>query len=68
LIELDESHFGARRVRGFHGELKRDRGTLKQLVFGIFERKGGVYAGIIPDCKKKKTAQSYFIGKVDITV
>jgi len=55
-------------VRGFHGELKRDRGTLKQLVFGIFERKGGVYAGIIPDCKKKKTAQSYFIGKVDITV
>ena len=37
-VELDESYFGAIRVRGFHGKLKRGRGTQKQPVFGIFER------------------------------
>jgi transposase-like protein len=65
LIELDESYFGARRVRGFHGKLKRGRGTLKQPVFGIFERNGRVYTEIIPDCKKK-TLQRVILGKVDI--
>jgi len=35
LIELDESYFGARRVRGFHGKLKRGRGTLKQPVLSM---------------------------------
>ena len=38
-IELDERYFGAKRIRGYHGKLKRGRGTLKQPVFGIFERK-----------------------------
>lgn len=42
-IEVDESYFGAKRQRGFHGKLKRGRGTLKQPVFGIFEREGRVY-------------------------
>ncbi len=28
--EVDESYFGARRKRGFHGKLKRGRGTQKQ--------------------------------------
>lgn len=42
-IELDESYFGAKRQRGLHGKLKRGRGTLKQPVFGIFERDGRVY-------------------------
>ena len=65
LIELDESYFGARRMRGFHGKLKRGRGTLKQPVFGIFERSGRVYTEIIPDCKKK-TLQQVILGKVDI--
>lgn len=41
-IEVDESYFGAKRQRGFHGKLKRGRGTLKQPVFGIFERNGRV--------------------------
>jgi hypothetical protein len=36
-IEVDESYFGAKRQRGFHGKLKRGRGTLKQPVFGIFQ-------------------------------
>jgi transposase-like protein len=50
--ELDESYFGARRVRGYHGKLKRRRGTLKQPVFGILKRNGRVYTEIIPNCKK----------------
>ena len=62
-VELDESYFGAKRQRGFHGTLKRGRGTLKQPVFGIFEREGRVYTEIVPDCKKK-TLQAVIQGKV----
>src|SRR4030042_4251690 len=62
-IECDESYFGARRVRGFHGKLKRGRGTMKQPVFGIFERNGRVYTEIVPNCKKK-TLQPVILGKV----
>ena len=51
-IEVDESYFGAKRQRGFHAKLKRDRGTLKQPVFGIFKRNGRVYTEIVADCKK----------------
>ena len=51
-VELDESYFGAKRIRGYHGKLKRGRGTKKQPVFGIFERNGRVYTEIVPDCKK----------------
>ena len=64
-IELDESYFGARRIRGFHGRLKRGRGTMKQPVFGIFERNGRVYTEIVPDCKKR-TLQRVILGKVDV--
>ena len=63
-IELDESYFGARRTRGYHGKLKRGRGTMKQPVFGIFEREGKVYTEIIPNCKKK-TLQRVILGKID---
>ena len=66
LIELDESYFGAGRIRGFHGKLKKGRGTYKQPVFGIFERNGRVYTEIVPDCKKK-TLQKVILGKVDIS-
>jgi transposase-like protein len=70
-VELDESYFGAKRVRGFHGKLKRGRGTLKQPVFGIFKRENilgreVVYTEIVPDCKKK-TLQAIIKGKVDIS-
>lgn len=37
-VELDESYFGAKRVRGYHGKLKRGRGTLKQPVFGVLKK------------------------------
>ena len=63
-VELDESYFGARRKRGYHGKLKRGRGTKKQPVFGIFERNGRVYTEIIPDCKKQ-TLQSVILGIID---
>ena len=62
-IEVDESYFSAKRQRGFHGKLKRGRGTLKQPVFGIFERDGRVYTEIVPDCKKQ-TLQAVILGKV----
>jgi transposase len=48
-VEVDESYFGARRVRG-----KRGRGASgKTIVFGIFKRNGCVYTEIVPDCKKR---------------
>jgi transposase-like protein len=62
--EVDESYFGAKRVRGFRGKLKRGRGTLKQPVFGILKRNGQVYTEIIPNCKKK-TLQAIIKGKID---
>lgn len=50
IIELDESYFGARRIRGKHIKLKRGRGTRKQPVFGIYQRGGRVYTEIVPNC------------------
>ena len=45
-VEVDESYFGARRVKG-----KRGRGASgKTPVFGILQRGGKVYTEIVPDC------------------
>ena len=58
-VEVDESYFGPRRVRG-----KRGRGALgKTIVFGIFERDGRVYTEIVPDAKKR-TLQAIIRGHV----
>lgn len=52
-IELDESYFGSRYVRG-----KRGRGALgKTIVFGIYKRNGKVYTEIVPDVKKDTLLQ-----------
>ena len=64
--EVDESYFGAKRVRGYRGRLKRGRGTLKQPVFGILKRNGRVYTEIIPNCKKT-TLQAIIKGTVEQT-
>jgi len=49
-IEIDESFFGARRVRG-----KRGRGALgKTIVFGMKKRKGNVYTQIVKNCSAKE--------------
>ena len=59
-IELDESYFGARRVRG-----KRGRGASgKTIVFGLLKRNDRVYTEIIPDAKKA-TLQAIIRGKID---
>lgn len=48
-IEIDESYFGARRVKG-----KRGRGAYgKTIVFGIKQREGKVYTQVIKNCTKK---------------
>ncbi|WP_428539759.1 IS1595 family transposase [Profundibacter sp.] len=60
IIEVDESFFGARRVKG-----KRGRGAYgKTTVFGVFERDGKVYTEIVPDCSKP-TLQGIIRGRVD---
>jgi len=60
---VDESFFGPARVRGRPGPRKRGRGTLKQPVFGIYERNGAVYTELVPDCSAK-TLQSIIRGKI----
>ena len=48
VVELDESYFGPRRIRG-----KRGRGASgKTIVFGIFKRDDKVYTEIVPDASK----------------
>ena len=64
-VEVDESYFGRGRVRGNRAKLKRGRGTLKQPVFGIFEREGRVYTEVVPDCKKR-TLQAVILGKISL--
>ena len=60
-VEVDESYFGPRRVRG-----KRGRGANgKTIVFGMFKRNGSVYTEIVPD-PKKRTLQAIIRGRVDV--
>jgi len=60
-IEVDESYFGARRVRG-----KRGRGASgKTIVFGIYKRNGSVYTEIVPNVQRK-TLQNIIRGKVSL--
>ena len=60
-IELDESYFGAKRVRG-----KRGRGAFgKTIVFGIYKRNGCVYTEIVPNCSRK-TLYAIIKGRVGV--
>ncbi len=60
-VEVDESYFGARRVRG-----KKGRGAAgKTIVFGILERQGKVYTELVPDASKKQL-QSAIRGQVSL--
>lgn len=48
-IEIDESYFGARRIRG-----KRGRGAKGKVpVFGILKRNGKVYTKIVKNCGRE---------------
>ena len=60
-IKVDESYFGARRVRG-----KRGRGAKgKTIVFGLLKRGDKVYTEIVPNCSSA-TLQSIIKGKTSI--
>jgi transposase len=49
-VEIDESYFGARRVRG-----KRGRGARGKIpVFGLLKRSGKVHTVIIKNCERKQ--------------
>jgi transposase len=60
-VEVDESYFGAGRVRG-----KRGRGASgKTIVFGIYKRNSCVFIEIVPNVQKK-TLQAIIRGKVSL--
>lgn len=60
-VEVDESYFGARRIKG-----KRGRGAFgKTIVFGIFKRNGKVYTEVVPDCRRA-TLQAVIRGQVSL--
>lgn len=49
-VEVDESYFGAKRVRG-----KRGRGAAgKTPVFGLLKRKGKVFVTVVKNCSRKE--------------
>src|SRR5215213_5711084 len=61
-VELDESYFGARRVRG-----KRGRGARgKTIVFGIYKRNGRVFTEVVPNCTKAQL-QAIIRGRVELS-
>lgn len=60
-VEVDESYFGARRLKG-----RRGRGAYgKTIVFGIFQRNGQVYTELVADCRNP-TLQAIIRGKVTL--
>ncbi len=60
-IEVDESYFRARRIKG-----KRRRGAFgKTAVFGLFKRDGQMYTEIVSDCRKA-TLQDIIRGRVGL--
>jgi transposase-like protein len=60
-IEVDESYFGAWRVRG-----KRGRGArAKTIIFGLLKRGDQVYTEIVPNCKST-ALQRIIKGKTSI--
>ena len=61
IVEVDESYFGPRRIRG-----KRGRGASgKTIVFGLFRRNGKVFTEIVPDASKS-VLQKVIRGRVSI--
>ena len=61
IVELDESYFGAKRIRGKRG---RDAGG-KTIVFGILKHGDKAYTKIVSDTSKA-TQQKVIRGRVDI--
>jgi len=60
-VEVDESYFGPKRVKG-----KKGRGALgKTIVFGILEREKEVVTEVVPNCKAK-TLQKVIKGRINL--
>ncbi|MFO1435506.1 MAG: IS1595 family transposase [Gammaproteobacteria bacterium] len=59
VVEVDESYFGPRRVRGLRG---RGAGG-KTIVFGILKRGEAVYTEIVPNCTRATLRQA-ILGKI----
>ena len=52
-VEIDESYFGPRRVRGIRG-----RGASKKIIiFGLLKHDGKVYTQIVPNVSRKTLKQ-----------
>ena len=49
-VEIDESYFGARRVRGIRGRGARG----KHIVFGLIKRGGKVYTQVVINCSARE--------------
>ncbi|GAB5466878.1 MAG: hypothetical protein Kapaf2KO_23140 [Candidatus Kapaibacteriales bacterium] len=64
-VEMDESYFGPRRLRGINMPQKRGRGTWEQPVFGIFERSGRVFTEMVDDASSK-TLREVIKGRVSV--
>jgi len=47
-VEIDESYFGARRVRGIRGRGAKG----KHIVFGLIKRGGKVYTQVVRNCSQ----------------
>ena len=47
-VEIDESYFGARRVRGIRGRGAKG----KHIVFGLIKRGGKVYTQVVKNCSR----------------
>jgi hypothetical protein len=60
-VEVDESYFEPKRVKGKRGCGARG----KVIVFGLLKRGGNVYTEIVPDCSAA-TLQSIIRGKTSI--
>jgi len=60
VIEIDESYFGARRVKGQRGRGARG----KTVVFGIYRRNGKVFTEVVPDVKRS-TLRAVIQGRVN---
>ena len=59
-IEIDESYFGAKRVRGLRG-----RGSSgKTIVFGLKRRNGKVYTQVIKNCSQSHSHASHTARKI----
>lgn len=52
-VEIDESYFGPRRVRGLRG---RGAGR-KTIVFGLLKRQGKVYTQVVPNASRETLKQ-----------